>query len=626
MTDTRRLAVETRTGRDAFLRTIVSRLRRRIRATRPPGAVAILSAALVLTALVLAVHSVLVSFATHGALPQGDEWFSLGVFRSMLTGEHVLADLFSQHNDHRIAFPRLILYSDYVFFKGRGDFDVAAIFLMQGALAVLLLTLLARTRTRAKGSVAVGAMVPLLLFSLRQSENFVWGFQVGFVSVFTLATLAIVTFAQALERSRRGRGSGVATSISYGLVAVATFSMSNGLLCGIVLIAMAVVARASRRHIVGITAITIALIAAFSFRYQFLGGPSLRDAWLQRPLEVAMYAAAYLGNFLDPDVDAAVFFGACGLLALGIVFARFAMGRDRDPVRLALLGIALFTAGSAVLTALGRFSDGIGGAMSSRYATGGALFWCAMLICGWSLSGSSTRPVALRLIMAGASLVLLTAIVDVQAPGVAVLQGRAFDRNMIENALDQGLIDEAMLTTMDESPEQIREIVPFLRRRGHLDLRRSGCPCVRPAFDRSRTGGLESVSRIVRFSRKRSGARRERRAREWNERPSPRRSDVGPRLSRGPARHRRGFRLDPLRRARVERLRDGRPGRATSSLRASRVGPIVRNRDQDGFGRPQTRAPVVAVMRQLSLGLDVVPVGPAPVATLQARGSDACGV
>ena len=443
------------------------RLRRWIRTTRPPGAVAILSAALVLMALVLTVQSVLVSFSTHGALPQGDEWFSLGVFRSVLTGQHVGADLFSQHNDHRIAFPRLILFSDYLFFQGRGDFDLIAIFAMQATLVGLLLVLLARTRTEARGRVAVGAMVPLLLFSLRQSENFVWGFQVGFVSVFTLATLAIVMFARALERSRLGKGSGVATSVAYGLVAVATFSMSNGMLCGIVLIVMAVVARASRWDIVGATAITAALIAAFLFRYQFLGGAPLRDAWLHRPLAVLLYAAAYLGNFLDPDIDAAVFFGSCGLLAVGIVLARFAMARDRDPIRLALLGIALFTAGSALLTALGRFSDGIGDAMSSRYATGSALFWCAVLICGWSLSGSS-RPnvaVALRLGLAGASLVLLTAIVEVQAPGISILQDRAFNRSMVENALDQGLVDEPMLTSMDEFPAQIREITPFLRSR-----------------------------------------------------------------------------------------------------------------------------------------------------------------
>ena len=468
MKDGRRLVAETRTGPDASLSLkIGSRPGQRMKATRAPDALAILSAALVLMALVLTLQSVLVSFSTHGALPQGDEWFSLGVFRSILTGQHVLADLFSQHNDHRIAFPRLILFSDYLFFRGRGDFDVTAIFLMQATLVGLLLILLARTRTAARGRVAVGAMVPLLLFSLRQSENFVWGFQVGFVSVFTLAALAIVIFARALERSRLGEGSGLTTSIAYGLVAVATFSMSNGMLCGIVLIVMAAVARSSKRHIVGATAITIALIAAFSFRYQLLGGAPLRDAWLHRPLAVLLYTAAYLGNFLDPDIDAAVFFGACGLLAVGSVLARFALARDRDPIRLALLGIALFTAGSAFLTALGRFSDGIGGAMSSRYATGGALFWCAMLICGWSLSGSSrpTVALALRLGLAGTSLVLLTAIVQVQAPGVLILQDRAFNRSMLENALDQGLVDEPMLTSMDEFPAQVREIMPFLRSR-----------------------------------------------------------------------------------------------------------------------------------------------------------------
>ena len=63
--------------------------------------------------------------------------------------------------------------------------------------------------------------------------------------------------------------------------------------------------------------------------------------------------------------------------------------------------------------------------------------------------------VALRLGLAGASLVLLTAIVEVQAPGISILQDRAFNRSMVENALDQGLVDEPMLTSMDEFPAQL---------------------------------------------------------------------------------------------------------------------------------------------------------------------------
>ena len=88
-----------------------------------------------------------------------------------------------------------------------------------------------------------------------------------------------------------------------------------------------------------------------------------------------------------------------------------------------------------------------------------------MLICGWSLSASSTRPVALRLVLAGASLVLATAIVQTQAPGVSILQDRAFNRSIVEDALDQGLVDDAMLTSMDEFPVQVREILPLLRKR-----------------------------------------------------------------------------------------------------------------------------------------------------------------
>lgn len=61
---------------------------------------------------------------------------------------------------------------------------------------------------------------------------------------------------------------------------------------------------------------------------------------------------------------------------------------------------------------------------------------------------------------------LLTTIVHNQAPWLSILQERAFKRATIESALDQGLVGEAMLTSMDEFPAQVREIMPLLRNRG----------------------------------------------------------------------------------------------------------------------------------------------------------------
>ncbi len=198
--------------------------------------------------------------------------------------------------------------------------------------------------------------------------------------------------------------------------------------------------------------------------------------------------------------------------------------------------------------------------------------------------------VALRLILAGASLVLLTAIVQIQAPGVSILQDRAFNRSMIENALDQGLVDEAMLTSMDEFPVQVREILPFLRSRDISIFAGPGCARVRPVF-------CTKPDRWTQSPCPGSFASAE---------SAPALGANGVRVSGTSGLHHvvptsgRVYLVDP--RGTVVGFAStpfGQPswsgyataaGRAASSLRASRIGPVVRGRNRDGLGGTQPTA------------------------------------
>jgi hypothetical protein len=441
--------------------------------------IAIISWALALLGFALALHTVLVSFWTHHALPLQDEWSNnLVRFKSLLSGNHLLADLFSQHNEHRNVFPRVILFSDYFFFRGRGYFSLTVIFMTVTLLVGLFLFLLHRARPKAQGTVAIGAMIPLLLFSLMQWENFRSGFQVEFVGVFAAASFAIVLFSLAIERARAGERSAALIATSFALVGVATFSMANGVLSSIVLIVIALLARARWTYVIAAMVLTTALAGAFFFGYQF---PSTNDLygsfgppkgegsapwWLRGPVGIALFTAAYLGNFLDPTIEAAIFFGAAGSVGVAIILWRFLLGRDSDPKRLALLGIALFAGGSALLTALGRLpNEGIDGAMSSRYTTGSACFWTAVLICGWSVSGQSKYPGVLRMSLGATCLVLVTAILQAQFAAASFLRDQAFMQDMVENALLQGLVDEAAIKATYTDPYWVREFTPLLKER-----------------------------------------------------------------------------------------------------------------------------------------------------------------
>ena len=441
--------------------------RRRLAALRScrPGPAAVLAATLVLAATIVAAQTVAESFATHSLLPQGDEWVSLAVFRSVMTGRTVVADMLGQHNEHRILFPRLVLFTDYLVAGGSGRLDLVAIFVTQALTCGLFLHLLAGGATRSPGRVAVGAVVVLLLASLRQSENFTWGFQVQFVGVFAAGSLAASLFAAAIGAARAGRAAGGRTALALAVAGIATFSMSNGLLVAPVLLALAVLGRAPRRMIVAAALATVGLTVAFFDGYEVLGSGSLRAALADDPLRIPAYAAAYLGNLLDPDMGACLLLGSAGLAWAALAALAAATGRDRDPTRLALLGIMLFTAGSAALTALGRSGDGLGSAMASRYATGAACFWSAVLVHAWSSAGVLRRPRALQALVGAVGLVLVVGILKVQAPTVEVMRSLGVARTVGGDALLQGFVDDAALRAIDDDPAQVREMLPFLRER-----------------------------------------------------------------------------------------------------------------------------------------------------------------
>ena len=427
----------------------------------------------------VAIQTVYVCFATHNYLPQDDEWRNLDIFRSIVNNGQIIKNLFGQHNEHRIFFPKLVMFSDYLFFDGRNILNLIVIFAIQTLEAILFLVLLWRSRPSAEGAVAVGAMIVMLLFSMRQSENFVWGFQVQFVGVFACASLAIVLFVMSLSARSQGRSFAL-MSAAYALTAISTFSMANGLMSGVALIIIAVLARARARTIILTTALTVILGGLFLFDYQFGDSHAIVGA-VRRPFQVLTFTAAYLGNFLIFDVDHAALLGFCGLVATAAMGMRVAMGRDKDPTRLALLGIALFVAGSAFITALGRSPDGLQGAGSGRYATGAAVFWCATLINGWSLSGALRQPIPLRLLTALAAAILLHAVLSLQQRTVLEIEQRQVAINAIADSLLQGLNDDAAMAAMDEPPELVRSLVPFMRDRdlsifSERDARAFGAP------------------------------------------------------------------------------------------------------------------------------------------------------
>ncbi len=135
-----------------------------------------------------------VAMVIHGwsAAPYWDQWDEL-----ILSPKKVFSPwLYSQHNEHRILFPRLIFAIDTFAFAETNKFDFFCNVALPLALAGLIVHVARRHGSRSLAETLwIAGIVLTVLFSAMQFENFVWGFQVQFFGVELAAVASIACLA-----------------------------------------------------------------------------------------------------------------------------------------------------------------------------------------------------------------------------------------------------------------------------------------------------------------------------------------------------------------------------------------------------------------------------------------------
>src|SRR5436853_1792177 len=154
-------------------------------------------------------------------LPYLDQWNGTApLFEKMAAGTLGFADFFAQHNEHRILFPRLIAFG-----LGRlTHWNVRAeLFVIWFLALVCLFNIWELTwrSGRKNSNFWLLFSSSVLLFSPLSFENFLWGFQIGF-----LLPLACVTGCIWVASSVRHPFNFV---FAMALCTVCTFSIASGL-------------------------------------------------------------------------------------------------------------------------------------------------------------------------------------------------------------------------------------------------------------------------------------------------------------------------------------------------------------------------------------------------------------
>lgn len=316
-------------------------------------------------------------------VPIDDEWRLASFFGKIAGGNVTFNDVWTLHSNHRIVFPKIIMAM--LAFLSRWNINYPLCL----SIGLAILTFMAIYKLSAMQLQNGGddlwhlanILTCILLCSLVQHENWLWGFQLAWF----LVNFCFVAAVYCLILPKK-----ISASIQISLAAlfcfVASFSMAQGLLSWLAAIpaVMALegnVAQKRKRLIVWML-LFVATCGIYSIDYH----PSRKTnifALLHQPLVVIDYFLSLLGSPIVRLSGISAFVGLiilASFLFLGCHFAKN-MREHRDAVP--WLSLGLFSVISALFITVGRAQFGAVQALeSSRYTTNSILLLVALVQLG----------------------------------------------------------------------------------------------------------------------------------------------------------------------------------------------------------------------------------------------------
>jgi hypothetical protein len=331
----------------------------------------------------LAPLAVLVAFVTRYSvnLPFSDQWDFVNLIERSKTSGVGLGDLFAQHYEQRMLFPRLIMLvmAPVTHWNTRAEMYVDV--LLAIAISVLLLLLIRRTLAPLGGWVVIpGIVVSILVFSLVQWEDWFWGWQISWF----LPLFCMVAAVTALALWPEGRPVLPAVALSAAAGVVGQYSLLSGTLIWLVCIPVMLVRMPFRRFI--LPWLAVGAVSTLLYMRGYVSPPGMASfrapplpELLHHPQTPLHYIFYYLGRPVLSTKPSywvgEIFVAAFAATAAFILLWR----RDRLERAVPWFAIAGYTLAASVLTMLGRMGLGLDLAGSSRYTTIGVLFMVSTL-------------------------------------------------------------------------------------------------------------------------------------------------------------------------------------------------------------------------------------------------------
>lgn len=327
-------------------------------------------------------------------IPFWDQWEFITILEKYRLGTLGLSDFFAQHNEHRLLFPRLIMFVLALATHWNILAEVAVNLLLAFGSFLLLYRLLQRTVVSETGLWGSAFVVGLILFSPAQYWNWLWGWQIAwFLNVFCLIAAAWALCAWQ-------HPSNLVRVVVAGVAAfVATFSLASGTLVWFLCLPLLIASSNLRKYVVPWIVTTAVVLVLYFWNYEGVSHLPSKTELLRYPADVLEYGLVYLARpvaiVFSASIPTAIVY-----LALIVVFG-WADARTVPTERSLLLPwlvIGLYGVLTAALAAVSRAGLGVAQAYSSRYITLSSLVLIAVVVALFKFSElSNARPWLRRL-------------------------------------------------------------------------------------------------------------------------------------------------------------------------------------------------------------------------------------
>jgi hypothetical protein len=320
-----------------------------------------------------------------------DQWELVPLLEKTYHGDLTFHDLWAQHNEHRIIFPQLIMLLLARLTHWNIHYELAVnITFALGIFAVFAYQV--KITGRRRGVARLPGAIPaisLIVFSISQFENWLWGWQLQmFLNLLAVAG-GIVLLANDPFRWWK-----FAAAALLGIVA--TYSFANGALfwpIGLLLLLIVKTGAGKRRAATaGWILIGALTLGTYFHHYQKPEYHPSLNLIFKTPVEYAVFVFKYLGTIytqilggnvrdVSADSDLAFVFGLAGTVATGWAGWTLLRRKIADPGTLfPYFGLILYSVGSALVTGVGRLGFGTNQALASRYSTMATPLWVSLIV------------------------------------------------------------------------------------------------------------------------------------------------------------------------------------------------------------------------------------------------------